>query len=80
VTALHGASEGGHVECVRLLLDRGAGLDVANVSSWLVVRTHGWRSLCAGCAESLWMFVSILGSMKATGCVLEDVAVTGGYC
>ncbi len=36
-TALHCASEGGHVECVLLLLDRGAGVDVVSVSSWLVV-------------------------------------------
>ncbi len=40
-TALHRASAGGHLECVRLLLDRGAGVDVVDVSSWLVVRTHG---------------------------------------
>jgi ankyrin repeat protein len=40
-TALHWASAGGHVSCVRLLLERGAGVDVVDVSSWLVVRTHG---------------------------------------
>ncbi len=56
-TALHRASEGGHVECVRLLLDRGAGMDALDVSSWLVVRTHGlpwvlrgvWRALVDVC-------------------------------
>ncbi len=36
-TALCCASEGGHVECVRLLLDRGAGVDALNVSSWLAI-------------------------------------------
>ncbi len=38
MTPLMGASEGGHVECVRLLLDRGAGVD--DVSSCLVVCTY----------------------------------------
>jgi hypothetical protein len=38
-TALHWASKGGHVECARLLLDRGAGVD--DVSSWLAICTHG---------------------------------------
>jgi ankyrin repeat protein len=40
-TALHCASMNGHEECVRLLLDRGACLDVVDVSSWLVVHTYG---------------------------------------
>ncbi len=33
MTALHNASEGGHVECVRLLLDRGAAVNAVDVSS-----------------------------------------------
>ena len=36
-TPLWAASGNGHVECVRLLLDRGAGVDVADVSSLVVV-------------------------------------------
>jgi hypothetical protein len=45
-TPLSRASEGGHLECVRLLLDRGAGVDTADVSSLLVTRTHrvAWAS------------------------------------
>ncbi len=39
-TALHRASAGGHEECVRLLLDRGAGVDVVTVSNWLDIRKH----------------------------------------
>ncbi len=38
-TSLHYASEGGHLECVQLLLDRGTGVDVVSVSSWLAMRT-----------------------------------------
>ncbi len=47
-TALHWASAGGHVECVRLLLDRGAVVDVVSVSSLLVVRTHRVAWVCRG--------------------------------
>jgi ankyrin repeat protein len=36
--ALHRASQNGHTECVRLLLDRGASVDVLSVSGWQVVR------------------------------------------
>jgi hypothetical protein len=49
-TALHWASAGGHVKCVRLLLDRGldvdvmsdrgAGVNMVGVSSWLAIRPH----------------------------------------
>jgi hypothetical protein len=50
-TALHGASEEGHVECVRLLLDRGADVDVASVSGLFRARVHrvGWA--CGGCGK-----------------------------
>jgi ankyrin repeat protein len=50
LTPLHYASRGGNVECVKLLLDKGVGLDVPDVS-WLLVqvgmgqgavRQHGW--------------------------------------
>jgi hypothetical protein len=43
LTPLHRASGGGHVKCVRLLLDRGTGVDAADVSS---------TSLCQGCAAA----------------------------
>ncbi len=49
VTALHDASAKGHAECVLLLLDRGASVDVVNVSSWLAFRTHHVALLCARC-------------------------------
>ncbi len=75
-TPLHGASEGGHVECVRLLLDRGVGVDVVGVSTSCFARIV-WRGLCAVCGERLWMFVSELGCVKASGCVFEDVAIAG---
>ncbi len=52
-TALHCASMKGHVECVRLLLDRGAGVDVDDVSSWLVVRTHGLAWVLRGVRRAL---------------------------
>ncbi len=39
MTALEVASGNGHVECVQLLLDRGAPIDVVSVSSWLAMRT-----------------------------------------
>ncbi len=49
-TPLHHASQGGNAECVKLLLDKGVGVDVQDVS-WLLVevglgqgavRQHGW--------------------------------------
>ncbi len=47
-TALYFASGSGYVECARLLLDRGAGVDVVSVSSWLAFRMHrvAWALLC----------------------------------
>jgi hypothetical protein len=69
MTALHCASAGGHVECVRLLLDRGAGVDVVSVSSWLAMRTdrfaRGVASAC-GC-------LCVRSGVKATCCVLWEV-------
>ncbi len=41
LTPLFRASEGGHVECVRLLLDRGAGVDGAGVSCWVMNSSRG---------------------------------------
>jgi hypothetical protein len=40
MTALHSACVAGHVECARLLLDRGAGVDVAGVSIFQVMRVR----------------------------------------
>jgi hypothetical protein len=59
VTALHRASAGGHVECVRLLLDRGARLDVVSVSSWLYIHRHRVAWCFARCAASAcgWLCV-----------------------
>jgi hypothetical protein len=64
-TALHCASEKGHVECALLLADCGSGLDLADVSSCL---THpvGWASsnlssslvdvcLCARVCDGYWV-------------------------
>jgi hypothetical protein len=57
-TPLMCAGLGGHVECVRLLLDWGAGVDVASVSRWLVVRTHrvAW-TLCGVRRELVDVFM-----------------------
>ncbi len=49
LTPLHYASQGGNVECVKLLLDKGVGLDVPDVS-WLLVcwLRSGWGKLGLG--------------------------------
>ncbi len=80
ITALHCAGEGGDVECVRLLQDRGADANVVSVSTgWLFARIL-WRGLCAVCGRRFWMFVCEVGCVKGTGCVFEDVAVACWYC
>jgi hypothetical protein len=77
LTPLMFASFGGHVECARLLLDRGAGVDAPKVSSWLIARTLVLHGLCGVCGERLWTLVCALLCGKATCCVYEDVAVVG---
>jgi hypothetical protein len=62
-TALHRAIEGGDVECVRLLLDRGTDIDLVDVSSWLVVCTYrgayALRAVCGECVccQCLWVLL-----------------------
>ncbi len=50
------------MECARLLLVRGADIDVVDVSSWLVFCTNrvAW-ALRAVCGERWWMFLCELG-------------------
>lgn len=48
-TALHWAVDRGHVNSTRILLQRGAAVDVQVRSAWLVPEATGW-SLCAGLA------------------------------
>ncbi len=55
MTALHLASVEGHVECVRLLLDRGAGVDVVSVSSWLAMRTDRFARVAASTCGCLYV-------------------------
>jgi hypothetical protein len=79
-TSLHCASEKGHVECVRLLLDRGAGVDVVSVSSWSDVHTHHVTWALRGARRALVdVRVCELGFVTFPGCVLEDVAVAGRF-
>jgi hypothetical protein len=61
-TALGWASERGHVECVRLLLDRGVGVDVVDVSSC-------GREELAGSSHELCSVGFVMCAVSACGCL-----------
>ncbi len=69
-TALSCASKKGHVECVRLLLDRGAGVNVVIVSCWLAVRTHR-HGVAAAC---------LYARCAASSCASGSLYVSWGVC
>ncbi len=58
MTALRNASKGGHLECVRLLLDRGAGVNVVDVSSSRVAQCSLVR-YAASVPEYGWVGVDL---------------------
>ena len=52
-TPLHIASQEGHVECVRVLLDRGAAIDQAKVGCSTCMTEYCGGCVCAGMCERL---------------------------
>ncbi len=56
------ASVFGRMECMQLLLDRGAGVDVVDVSSWLLARRRRVVRDCAWCGEHGWVFCGVVVS------------------